>query len=272
MSIRFLIYLVSVLVLSSCFSNRKTTDIATLPATAPQPQPAVAPIQLAPQVELPSDTCIKFTQLGGKPPIYLAESGFVLTAVHKPCITYEGEAGFYQDSQWTAMGIPCSGGGGRIEWRGKRLYPKMVSFVLSVDCPLHPTLDDAATFGVQNLGFNDSSKLLAYNPFNLQFWSVPNFPDAGTGESVDLRSRTAINALWQKVRKREPINVHLYGRENAWIADNNVYFISTNIVATSDTEFRLELLEVRTMSVDEIATARHLCDRLRPRRSCHLIF
>ena len=270
--IRFWVYLSSALVLSSCFSTRKTTDVVALPAATPQSQSPAAPLQLAPQVELPPDTCVKFTQLGGTPPLYLAELGFVLTAVHKPCITYEGEAGFYQDSQWTAMGIPCRGGGGRIEWRGKVLYPKMVSFVLSVDCPLHPTLDDAAAFGVQKLGFNDNSKLLAYNPFNLQFWSVPDFPDAGMGESIDLRSRTALDALWQKVRRREPINVHLYGRENAWIAGNSVYFIDTNIVAVSDTEFRLELLEVRTLSVDEIAAARRRCDQLRPRRRCHLVF
>lgn len=269
---RLLIGFVSALGLSACASTGKQDPTATLPATAPQLQPSTAPLQLAPEVVLPPDSCVKFAQLGGRPPIYLAELGFVLTAVHKPCITYEGEPGFYQDSQWTAMGIPCSGGGGRIERRGKVQYPKMVSFVLSVDCKLHPTFEDAATFGVQKLGFNDNSKLLAYNPFNLQFWSVPSFPDAGTGVGVDLRSRTAIDALWQKVRERESINVHLYGRENAWIASNNIYFINANIVATSDTEFRLELLEVRTMSIDEIAAARRRCDQLRPRRSCHLIF
>ena len=281
MSIRLIVCGILLMGLTACFSSRKSEETARLAGQEQNASPTTkgitpanvnTPVQLAPQVELPPDTCVQFTQLGGKPPIYLSEPGFVLTAVHKPCITYEGEAGFYQDSPWTAMGIPCSGGGGRIERRGKVEYPKMVSFVLAVDCPLHPSRDDTATFGAQQLGFDSAAKLLAYNPFNLQFWSLPSFPDAGTGISVDLRSRTAIDALWQKVRQREPINVHLYGRENAWIADNNIYFINTNIIAITDTEFRLELLEVRTMNNDEIAAARHRCDQLRPRRSCHLIF
>lgn len=268
MLIKVLPWTAALLLLGACFSAHKPAE----PVPVVRPKPTPVPLQLAPQVELPAETCVRFARLGGEPPIYMAEPGFVVTAVHKPCITYEGDAGFYQDSSWTAMGIPCRGGGGRIEWQGKVLYPKMVSFVLTVDCPLHPAIEEIAKLGVQRLGFDNVSKLLAYNPFNLQFWSVPNFPDAGTGFSVDLRSRKAIDALWVKVRKREEINVHLYGRENAWIASNNVYFINANIIATADTEFRLELLEVRTMSDEEIATARRQCDQLRPRRSCHLIF
>ncbi len=271
MSVKVVVCCLAVQVSLACASTGRTTG-SVVAAVSTQSQSSTVPRRLAPQVELPPDSCVRFSQLGGEPPLYLSESGFVLTAVHKPCITYEGEAGFYRDSQWTAMGIPCSGGGGRIERRGKVLSPKMVSFVLSIDCPLYPTSVEAAAFGVQKLGFQDNAKLLAYNPFNVQFWSVPSFPDAGTGVSVDLRSRTAIDALWRKVRNREPINVHLYGRENAWVASNSIYFIDTNIIATSDSDFRLELLTVRTLSIDEVAAARRKCDGLRPRRSCHLIF
>lgn len=251
----------------SCLTTKTVKKPAGVAKVAPPPA-----IELSPQVDLPQDTCVEFTTLGSEPPVYIEELGFVVSTVQKPCITYEGKKGFYRDSSWVAMGIPCSGGGGKIEWKGKAIRPRIVSFILSTDCPMTPQLDAIAEFGASNLGFDHHSKLLAYNPFILQFWSIPGFPDAGTGFTVDLRSRSAIDTLWAKLKKQETINVHLYGRENAWIGTDDIYFINASIVGITQHEFRLELLEVKVLSIDEIAAARKKCDLLRPKRGCHLIF
>lgn len=250
----------------SCFT--------TTPVKKPVVVTKVTPpsVELAPQVELPADTCTEFSALGSEPPVYIEELGFVISTVQKPCITYEGKKGFYRDSAWVAMGIPCSGGGGKIEWKGKAIRPRIVSFILSTDCPMTPQPDAIAEFGVSRLGFDQQSKLLAHNPFILQFWSIPGFPDAGTGFTIDLRSRSAINTLWAKLREQETINVHLYGRENAWINTDDIYFINASIVGVTQHEFRLELHEVRVLNTEEIAATRRKCDLLRPKRGCHLIF
>ena len=255
------------LLVTSCASVRNVPSIQEIPVSPSQPPPA-----LAARVELPVDSCVDFTKLGHRPPVHISERGFVVTAVQEPCITYDGMTGYYRHSSWVAMGIPCSAGQGTVEVRGKVIAPKEVSFVLATDCPMKPQQKIVANYGTSHLGFDDTSKLLAYNPFTLQFWALPNFPDAGTGFIVTLRSRVALDELWDKFRNGQPINVHLYGRENAWVAQNQIYFVDANIVAGDEGHFQLEVLEVRTLSREEIAATKRRCNMLRPKQQCHLIF
>ena len=255
------------LLVSSCSAVRNVPAIQEMPASSSQPPPV-----LAARVELPVDDCVDFSKLGHRPPVHISERGFVVTAVQAPCITYEGMTGYYRHSSWVAMGIPCSGGQGTVEVHGKVIAPKEVLFVLATDCPMRPLQKNVANYGTSHLGFDDGSKLLAYNPFTLQFWTLPNFPDAGTGFAVTLRSRVALDKLWGKFRNGQPINVHLYGRENAWVAQNLIYFVDANIFINDDEQFQLEVLEVRTLSSEEIAATRRRCNMLRPKQQCHLIF
>ncbi|MDE3269595.1 MAG: hypothetical protein OYH77_04865 [Pseudomonadota bacterium] len=244
-------------------------DLATNPANTAEEQP---PVQLATAIPTPVDTCKSYTSIGSKLPAFIGEHGFVLTAVQRPCITFAGESGFYSDSSWVAMGMPCSGGGGTVEWEGKEERPKTVTLALTTDCPMQPTAKQVAGFGVSHLGFDSTDKLIAYNPLILQFWSLPAYPDAGTGYGVMVRSRKAVDMVWYRLKKKTPINIHLYGRENSWSKGNNIYFINANIIGTTDYRFRLEVLAVRHLSNMEISEARRRCDMLRPKPNCQLIF
>ena len=248
------------------FSPTQTQALEKPPAETPQP------VKLAPQVMMPAENCVKFATIGSEPPAYISELDFVLTTVQRPCITFKGESGFYRDSAWTAMGVPCSNYGGVVEWEGKEERPRVVTLSITTDCPMRPNTNKVARFGVSHLGFAEPSKLLAYNPFILQYWSLPSHPDAGTGFVVSVRSRAAVDMIWANLRQQKPINIHLYGRENAWIKSNSIYFVNTNIISTSKYRFRLEPLEIRRLSTKEIVEARQRCDLLRPKRSCHLIF
>lgn len=281
----------SFLLLCACFATHRVKLPAPVAANSSQ-QPSVAaitsdtslasqqpiivdkpePVPLAAAVAMPTDTCKSYTNIGSKPPVFIGELGFVLTSVQRPCITFAGESGFYSDSSWVAMGMPCTGGGGTVEWEGKEERPKTVTLALATDCPMQPNAKRVAKFGVSHLGFDSANKLIAHNPFILQFWSLPAYPDAGTGYGMTVRSRKAVDMIWYRLKKQKPINIHLYGRENSWIKGNNIYFVSANIVSTSNYRFRLEVVEVRHLSNMEISEARRRCDMLRPKPNCQLIF
>ena len=47
-----------------------------------------------------------------------------------------GELGYQIGSSWTAMGFPCTGGRGAVDWKGSIYAPKNVSFMFSNNCPM----------------------------------------------------------------------------------------------------------------------------------------
>jgi hypothetical protein len=194
--------------------------------------------------------------------------GFYVTRLVKECRAH-GQTGYERESPWTAMGFPCSGGGGRIEWKNFYTAPKLVSFSVSTDCPMAPanpqTIEQQ---GEQKLGLDHKAKLLAYTPMEVQYWEMDEFQEANTGSTVEFRTTHSLTEGWQKFRNNSPIRVRLYGRENAWVQGDHIFMVEGNLRQVAKTKFRFEVLVSKALDANEVATVKKRCEALRPRRAC----
>jgi hypothetical protein len=207
-------------------------------------------------------------------PAPLGEIPAVATRFIKTCLTAAGESGVMQDTAWTAMGIPCSAGRGKVDVTGTNyLAPKMLAFPIATDCPMEPlNLSDIANAGKTALGLGPNSKVLAFNPFAVQFWEMPGFTDTDVGFTVEFRSAAALEGGWSKLRENNPIRLNLYGRENAWVQGDNLYLVEADLLLTDKHAFKLKPVTIRPVTPDELTAARGRCEKIRPRRNCSQIF
>ncbi len=210
--------------------------------------------------------------IGKDLPVYveMERGGFVVVRVEKPCLTEDGIRGAQSQSNWMAMGIPCGGSSGRTRIRGKTYRPKMISFLLSISCPMLPDdLNNIADVAQKTVGIPLNAPLIAYNPLSVQYWEIDGLSDAGVGPEVELRSREAVDVAWKEFSKKERnFSIKLYGRESAWIENHNFYEVKAELSYVSLYEFNLKLLSVEAMDVDGFAAVRKRCKALRPRRNC----
>ncbi|MEZ4741763.1 MAG: hypothetical protein R3B45_04845 [Bdellovibrionota bacterium] len=200
-------------------------------------------------MEKPEDKCTSSSTLEkGEFPLFLPEQKIVVTRIIKDCVTFSGEKGFEKDSPWMAMGIPCTGGGGKIDIKGHRYSPKLVSFIFATDCAMQPSvISEVKNIGQKSLGLTEKAQLLAYNPFVVQYWEIPGLQDADVGFTVDLRSIESKQRVWKNFLENDPIPVLLYGRENAWVIGGKFYYIQGEIVRTGDLSFRIDVKEVKAL-------------------------
>lgn len=220
-----------------------------------------------------SAACIPFQDQTPTPPFWLEKKGIVITRILKECTTQNGQKGYEEESPWVAMGFPCTGGNGRIEVGGHYFAPKIVSLKLSTDCQmLPPSREDVQSAGTNALTMKQTAKLLAFNPFAVQYWEIPGFSDADVGFSIDLRSVEAKQQLWREFVEKKPISIKLYGRENAWMRGYDFFFVDGELISTGALTFQLNIKEVKPLSKEEINQIRQRCEALQPRRSCHTIF
>lgn len=223
--------------------------------------------------KLPPDPCVAFSKIGAEPPIFLQPPGVVLSRVMKPCLTRKGEEGFEKGTPWMAMGFPCSGGSGQIDVTGNYFWPKMVSFVLGTDCPMMPAERQAVQKAVEeHVDIPEGTKLVAYNPFVVQYWEVQGLPAADTGFTVELRSQRGRRQTWKKMRQGEPLKVRLYGRENAWVARDRIFEVQVEIHTTGKHTFKLKITKVTALDDKAVADVKNRCFSLRPRRECANVF
>lgn len=239
-----------------------------------EPSPGV-PTELPKARTLPAmeDNCHVFDKLkDSKPPVWLQGKGVVVTRLLKDCVTFDGQEGYRKNAHWMAMGFPCTGGG-KFDWRGNYYSPKFVSFLLSVDCPMFPNNPKIVrSYAEEELGLTNETKLLAFNPFALQYWEIPDFEDAGVGFSIDLRSTAAKRKLWKNFLDDIPIPVRLYGRENAWVLGKQFFYVDGELVKSGRYSFRLVIKKVKSLAKDEVEEVKKRCSALKPRRDCYKIF
>jgi len=192
----------------------------------------------------------------------------------KPCVTRDGHRGYLENSTWMAMGFPCTGAEGRVDWKGTNyLRPKMASFIVSTDCGMAPSEPKEVATGVAAaFGFPASVTLLAYNPFVVQYWEVPVLSEADTGFTVDLRTNEAVEKVWPKLVKGEPLHVRLVGRENAWVPVDNIYIIEAELLVTQKNRFKLRVTDVKVLDQESKEQLKSRCEALRPRRNCMNVF
>ena len=160
-----------------------------------------------------------------------------------------------------------------METVGNYFAPKMVSFPVTTDCPMGPAqlpLVFSKVTGVTPLG--PDSRLMAYNPFQVQYWELPGFPDADTSFSIDLRSTTARTNIWPKLRQGERQPLKLYGRENAWGRAAVLYEVDAHLQMLGQFGFKLHIDDVRPLSEAGRLRVEASCQSKRPRLDCDRVF
>ena len=231
------------------------------------------PVKIQPK-PLPPDPCKVFVKLAGEPPLFVEDQRVMITRFMKPCVTREGERGYEADTPWIAMGFPCTAGGGSIKITGYATAPKLVSFPLSTDCPMAPKSAkdvDVAIKAATDLP--PEAQIMAYYPFVVQYWEIPDFDDADVGFSVDLVTVRARESAWRQMRVNEqPIKVRLYGRENAWVQGDKLYEVEAQIKKSGNRSFLLEVVSAKGMTAEEVEAVKERCYGLTPRRNCAAAF
>ncbi len=265
----------SLLALSACTKDQPKADepVAGKAVDPTVPAAPVAAAKPAVALPMPEDNCRVFEKLPAEPPFYLPGKGVVLTRLMKSCVTREGQRGYDKATPWLAMGFPCTGGSGRIDLKGNYHNPKMVSFILGTDCGMMPTAKDAVEKLVhETYALPKETKLMAYTPFVVQFWEVPQVSESATGFAIELRTAAATEGVWKRFKENQPLRVKLYGRENAWVQGDNFYFVEADLKLTGRNAFQLEVVSVKPLSKDEVAQVKERCDAIRPKQNCSDFF
>lgn len=212
--------------------------------------------------------------VNGTPPVTSPSNSYVVTKFFRACTTRNDAPGLAQNSAWLAMGFPCSGGDGRVDWKGSHYErPKLVEMILANDCPMGPVDQQALkSLAKKELGIPMESTVGAYTPFMVQFWEIPAIGESDIGFSVAMRENQGLTSTWGKMIKGEPLRILLVGRENAWTQTDHLYMVEADILITSRNRFRLKPVSVKVMTTKEIEAVRLRCEALRPARNCSGVF
>ena len=208
------------------------------------------------------------------PPVTSPSNAYVVTKFFRPCVTRNEAPGIVRNSAWLAMGFPCSGGEGRVDWKGSNYQrPKLVELILANDCPMGPPDQQALKLlANRELGIPMEATVGAYTPFMVQFWEIPSLRESDVGYSIALRDTEGLTTTWGKMIKGEALRIVLIGRENAWTQTDQLYMVEADILITAKNRFRLKPATVKVMTAKDIEEARTRCEALRPARNCTGVF
>lgn len=251
---------------------------APIPATStpevPAPTPSATPLAVATPAPLPLPDCHPVPGFANDEPVFVKSASAVLTRIAGACDLADGTKGHLPSGGWMAMGFPCTGGEGRINWIGTNYNaPKMVSFLLDTSCPMAPNdANRLKNLVTTETGVNTQAPLIAFNPFVVQYYEVPGYEDADATFSVDLRNTKSLSSAWGQFIKQKPLKVFLVGRENAWVPGNNMYAVDAELMWASKNRFTMKVLNARILKGDELTAVKARCEALKPERDCGKVF
>jgi hypothetical protein len=207
-------------------------------------------------------------------PFYLPKTKVFITKITKQCLTNSGARGVLKGSGFIAMGLPCTGGEGRIDWKGTNyLAPKMLSFLVDTNCPMFPTDPQTAKLLIVNeLGLPNDATLLAFNPFSIQYWEIQGHEDADVSFAIEVRSNKGIGPSWQAFQKETPYRLTLVGRENAFGQGKHMFVFEAEIRPSVKNRFKTNVLQGRVVNSDESTQIKARCMSLKPDRDCAAVF
>ncbi len=236
-------------------------------------KPAEPVLPPGPSSTVPPD-CQSVRGFPNDEPVFVKSAGAVLTRIASPCDLADGTKGHSPTGGWMAMGFPCTGGEGRIDWKGTNYnVPKMVSFLLDTSCPMANNNPTRLTTLVRDeVGVNHSAPMIAYNPFVVQYWEIPGTDEADATFAVELRNVKTMSHTWGPFIKMKPLKVFLVGRENAWVPGNNMYAVEAELNWASKNRFTMKVLNARVLKGDEFVAVKARCEALRPERECGKVF
>lgn len=188
----------------------------------PLPQPGLAKIRYLPQFRL------FFTGL--------------FDACPPPAQGYR--KGFY----WVGMGVPCTGGEGRINVVGKSTFPKKVVFPLDNACPMAFTTAEAnQPHFAQVLGFPPTAKALALYPLDTIYWHFSGTTAAGIGNDVTIdRSQLRI---WNLVYQGRKVPLKMVGRENSFKPSGKLFQVEAMLSrGQTESSFVIEIVSAAVLT------------------------
>jgi hypothetical protein len=257
------------------------TVTAAIPAPSASPSPDAAttpksdekPMPVDPKVPVVAD-CVADQKMEQFEPILVQKTKTFVTRITSPCATPTGAKGHRPQFGWIAMGVPCTGGEGRIDWKGTNyLAPKMVSFLFDTTCPMAPR-DTSTLLRETNtaLGYDAATKMIAFNPFMAQYWEFPDLNEADTSFNPDLRNGKSLTSAWSQFVKGKPLKLLMVGRENAWAPGNFIYVIEAELTFINKNRFTASVINARLLKGDELTAIKTRCEALRPERECQKVF
>lgn len=261
-------------------SKAVVEPVKTEPVTTPVTQAPEVKISEAPPVSSPtpapsvSPDCYPVRGFTNDEPVFVKSAGAVLTRIAAPCDLADGQKGHMASGGWMAMGFPCTGGEGRIDWKGTNYnVPKMVSFLLDTSCPMaNSDPNRLKNFMISEVGVSNTAPMTAFNPFVVQYWEIPGTDEADASFAVELRNVKTMSHTWGPFIKQQPLKVFLVGRENAWVPGNNMYAVDAELNWTSKNRFMMKVLGARVLKGDELTAVKTRCEALRPERECGKVF
>lgn len=228
----------------------------------------------SPKIQTTSSECDTSIQFDDNEPVFLPDSKVFVTRIMSPCLGFGGKPGHRKNAGWMVMGFPCTGGEGRIDWKGTNYNkPKMVSFLLETSCPMGPvdrTKIQLEAF--ERLGIAKEANLVAFNPFVIQYWEIPEYGDADTTFVVDLRSNKGLDEGWANFIKPKPLRIFLVGRENAWVPGNFLYAVEGDLIWVNKNRFTFKVDKARNLKTAELQEIKSRCEALKPPRDCASVF
>jgi hypothetical protein len=262
----------------SCVSEKPLEDVPASsrspekPSETPQKPTSAAVTAREAPIPHPSSDC-QALPAGIKLPYYIPGAQVIVIGFLKSCRTLDGQEGFQRGSSWTAMGFPCTAGRGRIDKKGDNT-PSLVTFHLQNSCPMQPgRTEDVEAVVRQKIPIPADSRLIAYYPLSVDYWEFRDTREADVGYRPEIFTPEAITQSWQKfTTKSEPLELRLYGRENAWEPGRKLYEIEAKMLPEGRSTFRLQVTNAKVLSEDEKKAVRERCDALRPKRECSQIF
>ncbi|SMF13524.1 hypothetical protein [Pseudobacteriovorax antillogorgiicola] len=239
----------------------------------PQKQPG-AELEAEPMAQqVPAVDCHPLTGPLADLPAFVAEKSVMIGEFLKTCNMPDGTPGYVKGSPWTAMGFPCSGGRGVVDWKGSAYMPKLIIFNFKNSCPMRYTDQRQLEEDLKQLiEFPEESRLIAYYPFSVVYWEVVGFRDADVGFRMELFSGPARKEVWPRFQAYKPIPVKLFGRENALVKTEHFYEVDGSITKDGEEDFIFKVERVKVLSEEEVENVKRRCEGLKPRRNCQQLF
>ncbi len=225
--------------------------------------------------ETSTNECFSLSDKKITMPMVFGDESFILTRFLSLCPENSDGNHIKQGSGFVVMGIPCSGGNGRMEYRGHAFAPKYVSYTFNNDCPMKFNAMSQVEKIVQSkLGLSSQEKLMALLPMNVRYWEIPGLADSAAGHVVELLSMESRQTLWTKWQKSEPIPVDLYGQENAWTETHQMYRVKGEIIpeGKNQEKFKLIVKSLEFLTDDMKSEVKSRCEQKIPKLPCGDIF
>ena len=263
--------------MESCATSPKPSPVAKKPQGEPLDTSDLIPKEAnktAPISETLGDPdCVALPEELQILPKFSNTTGTFITRFLKSCQTTDGKNGIKQGSPWTALGFPCTGGRGEFDWKGSQYAPKLVTFKFINSCPMLVPRQTELDRGIRaEIPIPMDSKLIAYYPFSVIYWEVPQYGDADVGHKLELFSPLARAEGYKAFQANKPLYVRLYGRENALVRTKNLYQVDGHVRMEGEHLFRFYVEKVKILQTEEIDQLKEKCRNLKPRRRCHDLF